>query len=87
MKTEALNRTQITKRITISLPDYLYNRLKKRVPARQVSRFISQSISKKLLTMPPQTELNPVKSFLAHRATTKKIPLEETLQAIRRGRA
>ncbi|MCR4278135.1 MAG: hypothetical protein NUV80_02760 [Candidatus Berkelbacteria bacterium] len=73
-------------RITISLPNYLYQRLKKRVPARQVSRFVGEALSEKLPVVPETAEEDPVEAFLEMGKHFKKLPLSQILKNIRRGR-
>lgn len=75
-----------SQRITISLPNYLYDRLKKRVPNRQVSRFISEAVSEKLPVVLQTAEEDPVEAFLEMGKHFKKLPLSQILKNIRRGR-
>ena len=39
-----------TQRVTVSLPGYIYDRLVKQVPERQVSRFVAGLLEEKLLS-------------------------------------
>ncbi len=72
------------KRITITLPQYLYDNLTRRVPEGEISRFVRTAMEKELLEEPK----DPVKEFIELR---KKLPKfrrsrEMILKAIRRGR-
>lgn len=77
--------TMDTQRITISLPGYIYKRLRKTVPSRGISQFVTKTLEEKLLTITKQTE-DPVESFFALRETMPKLSTKDILKAIRKGR-
>lgn len=73
-----------TQRLTISLPDYLYQALLKNTQPRKISQFVASVLEEKILTIKAST--NPVEDFLSLR---KKLPKKETneiLRAIKKGR-
>lgn len=74
-----------TQRLTITLPDYLYNRLIKDLPSRQISQFVSRAIEEKILPQ-EKNRLDAVEAFFAFGEKLPKIRQEEILKAIEEGR-
>ena len=72
-----------TKRVTISIPEYLYNNLNEEVPAGQVSSFVAQAVETRLM----ERSSDPVGDFIKLREKVPKIRREDILKAIRKGRA
>jgi len=61
-----------TKRVTVSLPSYIYDRLIKRVPERQVSRFVAGLLEEKLIVQKKQIT-DPIKDFVDLRSKLPKV--------------
>lgn len=72
------------KRITITLPQYLYDNLTRRVRGGKISRFVRTALEKDLL----EETKDPIKEFMELRKKLAKFRLsrEMVLKAIRRGR-
>lgn len=73
-----------TQRITISLPTYLYNQIKKSVPQRKVSRFIASIVEEKVLSK--NADEDPVEEFLKLRKVLPKMSRRKIIAAIEEGR-
>ena len=73
-----------TQRITISLPDYLYQQLQTYAPKRQVSRFVTEAVEAKILDKKIPTD--PIEDFIAFRDKLPKFTTKQILKAIHRGR-
>jgi len=69
-------------RITVSIPNYLYNNLIRQLPAGKISRFVAQAIEKELTRM----EGEPTEEFIALRKKLPKKTREEIIKAIKKGR-
>lgn len=69
-------------RITVSLPDYIYEELAQQMPAGQVSRFVARAVEKELMEL----ETEPVEEFIALREKLPKKTKREIIRAIRKGR-
>ncbi|PIU35919.1 hypothetical protein COT03_00900 [Candidatus Shapirobacteria bacterium CG07_land_8_20_14_0_80_39_18] len=74
-----------TKRVTVSLPSYIYDRLIKRVPERQVSRFVAGLLEEKLIVQKKQIT-DPIKDFVDLRSKLPKVSDKKIFAAIRKGR-
>ena len=74
-----------TQRVTVSLPGYIYNRLIKQVPERQISRFVASVLEEKLLASFIKPA-NPIDEFLKLRKKVPKFSDKEIKEAIDKGR-
>ena len=74
-----------TQRVTVSLPGYLYEKLIKYVPERQVSRFVAGVLEEKLLSSFTRSA-DPVGEFLKLRKKVPKFSDKEIKEAINKGR-
>ena len=72
-----------TQRITISLPGYLYEHIKKNIPERKVSSFVASVVEEKLLST---KKIDPVEAFFNLRKTLPKMSLRKIIAAIEEGR-
>lgn len=88
-----LDHTKIpTKRLTISMPEYVYDRLKQEIPKGSVSQFVTESVQNKLLRQkiePKQKTkkgLSPVEKLFALSHKMPATPWSEIKQAIEKGR-
>jgi len=72
------------KRITITLPPYLYDNLIHRIPEGKISRFVRTAVEKELL----EETKDPIKEFMELRKKMTKFRLSRKmiLKAIRKGR-
>jgi len=73
-----------TQRLTISLPNYLYQNLLKIAEPRKISRFITSVLEEKIINL--KTSQNPVKDFLALRSKLPKKNGDQILKEIKKGR-
>lgn len=73
-----------TQRLTVSLPDYLYDRLQLLVRERQLSAFVAQAVEEKILVQ--TEEADPVEAFLNWRRVVPKFSDRQILAAIEKGR-
>jgi len=69
-------------RITVSLPDYLYEDLVRQMPQGWVSRFVARAVEKELMEL----EGEPIGEFIALREKLPKKTKREIIRAIRKGR-
>lgn len=79
-----MNLSMNSQKVTVSLPQYLYRKLVKEIPSRQVSRFVAGAIEEKLLR--PKAEKDPIESFLKLRKKLPKLKDKEIIGAIKKGR-
>jgi hypothetical protein len=70
-------------RITISLPEYLYENLLQLVPTGQVSSFVAGAVEKELI----ETESDPFEDFIKLREKLPKKGKAAILKAIEKGRS
>lgn len=70
-----------TQRITVSLPNYLYEDLVKQMPAGRVSRFVARAVEKELMA-----QSDPVEDFIVLRKKLPKKEKPQILKAIKKGR-
>jgi len=70
-------------RITISIPKYLGEELKKLVEKRKLSRFVTRALEKQILEEKIE---NPIQAFLSLRKKLPKLPQKRIISAIKRGR-
>jgi len=73
-----------TYRLTISLPNYLYQNLLKITKPRKISKFIASVLEEKIINL--KTSQNPVEDFLALRSKLPKKNANQILKAIKKGR-
>ena len=73
-----------TQRITISLPDYLYQQLQTYAPKRQVSRFVAEAVEAKILDKTIPTD--PIEDFINQREKLPKFTYKQIRRAIEKGR-
>jgi hypothetical protein len=76
------NMSMNTQRITISIPNYLYDNLVRQLPAGKISRFVAQAIEKELARVGEE----PTEEFIALRRKLPKKTREEIIRAIKKGR-
>lgn len=69
-------------RISISLPEYLYDNLIQCVPVGRISRFAAQALEKQLMDF----QDDPIEEFAKMRGKLPKIKRAAILKAIREGR-
>ena len=72
-------------RITISLPNHVYEDLLTLIGKGKVSNFVAEATQIKLLDE-KLTFKDPVKAFFAHRKDLPKLTHEQIMAAIRKGR-
>lgn len=73
------------KRITVSLPDYLYEDMLMLVPARGISGYVAEAVQKRVLQH--KVKLNDaVASFLELRTEAPRKNIKQILNAIHKGR-
>lgn len=76
-----------TQRVTVSLPNYLYQQLVKSVPRRGLSSFIAHALEEKVASLIFYKKKDPIEEFFALR---DKLPIKKTrrqiLNAIKKGR-
>lgn len=75
--------TMDTQRITISLPGYIYKRLRKTVPSRGISQFVAKSVERELMSIKKE---DPIESFFELQDHFPKLTMKQILKAIRKGR-
>ena len=80
-----MNQSLNTQRVTVSLPNYIYERLVKQVPERQVSRFVAGVLEEKLLASLGKSN-DPVDDFLEMRKKVPKLSYKKIREAINKGR-
>jgi len=73
-----------TYRLTISLPNYLYQNLLKITKPRKISQFITAVLEEKIVGL--KTSQNPVEDFLALRSKLPKKNSAQILKEIKKGR-
>jgi metal-responsive CopG/Arc/MetJ family transcriptional regulator len=73
-----------TQRLTVSLPDYLYDRLQPLLQERQLSSFVAEAVEEKILARTQKDD--PVEAFLGWRRVVPKFSNRQILAAIRKGR-
>lgn len=76
------NMSMNTQRITVSLPNYLYEDLVRQMPPGQVSRFVAQALERELMVL----ETDPIGEFIALREKLPKKTKTEIIKAIKKGR-
>ena len=83
-----MNRSMNTQRITISLPDYLYDQLMANYGRGEVSKVMSEAAEKLLIEKKVETKTNPVDDFINFRNSVKfpKMTDRQIKKAINRGR-
>lgn len=74
-----------TRRVTVSLPGYIYEKLIKQVPERRVSRFVASVLEEKLFVQKKQIT-DPIKDFIDLRSKLPKVGDKKIFAAIRKGR-
>jgi hypothetical protein len=73
-----------TQRLTVSLPDYLYDQLQPLLQERQLSAFVAEAVEEKILAQTQSDD--PVEAFLDWRRVVPKLSDQQILTAIRKGR-
>ena len=73
-----------TQRLTVSLPDYLYDQLQPLLQERQLSAFVAEAVEEKILAQTQSDD--PVEAFLDWRRVVHKLSDQQILTAIRKGR-
>ena len=84
-----MNMSMNTQRITISLPDYLYDQLMANYGRGEVSKVMSEAAENFLINKKIETKSNPVDEFLNFAKTLKfpKMTDRQIKRAINKGRA
>lgn len=80
-----MNSTLNTRRVTVSLPGYIYEKLIKQIPQRRVSRFVSSVLEEKLLASIEKSG-DPIDDFLEMRKKVPKLSYQKIRKAIDKGR-
>lgn len=80
-----MNSSLNTQRVTVSLPSYIYGRLIKQVPERQISRFVADVLEEKLLASLIKSR-DPIDDFLEMRKKVPKLSYKKIREAINKGR-
>ncbi len=78
--------TSTTRRITITIPDYLEERLRKQVPAGQVSSFVAEAIERRIDDVEYKLKENPVEKWFRLGEDLPKYSSEEIQKMIDEGR-
>ena len=75
-----------TQRVTISLPDYLYQQLVKLIAPRNRSSFVAQIVEREIWKI--KTKNDPIDEFINYMKKNKipKIKKNDVLKAISKGR-
>ncbi|MEK7168496.1 MAG: hypothetical protein AAB778_00615 [Patescibacteria group bacterium] len=73
------------KRVTVSLPAYLYDDLMMLLPTGGVSGYVAEAVQKRVLQQKIKPE-NAVTDFLALRAEAPRKNIKQILNAIHKGR-
>ena len=73
------------RRVTVSLPNYIYQRLVKTVPERKISSFVARVLEEELIVQKRPTR-DPIKDFVDLRSKLPKISDKKIFAAIRKGR-
>lgn len=74
-----------TQRLTVSLPTYLYQRIRTKLPRRKVSRFVAKAVENELFQLENAPQ-DPVEDWLRLRESLPKLSTEKILRAIAKGR-
>jgi hypothetical protein len=84
-----MNMSMNTQRLTISLPDYLYDQLMMMYGRGEVSKFMSEAAERLIVDKKIETKINPVEDFINFRNSAKfpKMTDRQIKKAINRGRA
>ena len=69
-------------RISVSLPDHVYQGLNEQIPNGKVSAFVAQAIENKLISF----NNDPIREFLMIKDKLPKKKDKEIIQAIKKGR-
>lgn len=73
------------RRVTVSLPNYIYQRLVKTVPERKVSSFVARVLEEELLVS-IEKPIDPIDDFLEMRKKVPKLSYKKIREAINKGR-
>lgn len=84
-----MNMSMNTQRITISLPNYVYDQLMALYNRGEVSRVISAATEKLLVEKKIESKTNPVEDFINFRNSVKfpRLTERQIKRAINKGRA
>lgn len=85
MITTAMDNTTM-KRVTITLPGFLYELLRKKVKPGQVSDYVAGAVQTRIVGDVVQEFSNPWNDFLAWRERLPKYSTNEILESIHQGR-
>jgi len=77
-----------TQRLTISLPNHLYDQLMSNFGRGQISQFISEATEKLIISKKIEAKINPVEEFLnlKKELDLPKLTAKQVKQAINKGR-
>ena len=81
-----MNMSMNTQRLTISMPDYLYDQLTAMFSRGRISRFVSEAVEKLLVTRRIEKKVDPVDELLRIKKGLPNISSKQILEAIHRGR-
>lgn len=73
------------RRVTVSLPNYIYQKLMKAAPERKVSSFVARILEEELIVQKKQIT-DPIKDFVDLRSKLPKVSDKKIFAAIRKGR-
>lgn len=74
------------KRVTVSLPTYLYDDLVMLIPTGSISSYVAEAVEDKILDKKLKPKLDPIDAFLNLRNITTKISGKKIIEAIHKGR-
>jgi hypothetical protein len=82
-----MNMSMNTRRITISLPNYLYDQLMAIYGRGRISRFISEVAERTIIAYKLEKTASPAEELLRLKKTLPKITSAKIFKAIAKGRA
>ena len=75
-----------TQRLTISLPDYLYDQLMMMFDRGRISKFISEATEKMIIEKRMEEKVDPIDEILRLKKNLPNISGKKILEAIHKGR-
>ena len=73
------------KRVTVSLPTYVYEDLIALLPRGEISSFVAEATENRLLEEKFEKK-DPIEAFFAHKKDLPKLTHKQIMAAIRKGR-
>ena len=74
------------KRVTVSLPAYLYDDLMMLLPTGGISSYVAEAVEDRILDTKLKPKLDPIEAFLSHRKNLPKLSHQQIMDAIHKGR-